>query len=72
MDTLKVVIDAAKDVVRDIDELYDGYRTELVGKLADVLYALQSNNSDAARRREITKIVEAFAGKVKYRRVDNS
>lgn len=68
MDTIKVVIDAAKEVVHDIDELYAGYRAELVGKLADVLYALQSNNSEAARRREITKIVETFAGKVKYKR----
>lgn len=72
MDTIKVVIDAAKEVVHDIDELYAGYRAELVGKFADVLYALQSNNSDAARRREITKIVESFASKVKYRRADNS
>ena len=72
MDTIKVVIDAAKEVVHDIDELYAGYRAELVGKFADVLYALQSNNSDADRRREITKIVESFASKVKYRRADNS
>lgn len=72
MNAIKVVMDAAKEVVEDIDELYDGYRAEIVDKLADLLYAVQSNTSDTARHREITKIVEAFAGKVKHRRVDYS
>lgn len=68
MNTIKVVIDAAEEVVLDIDELYDGYRAELVSKLAEALFALQSNTGDAVHRREISKIVESFADKVRHRK----
>ena len=54
----------ARDVVLEIPERYDGYRAQLVHKLTDVIGCQRSGLSNAARRKEVRRVLEAFGQQV--------
>lgn len=72
MNATRLVIDVAREVVHGIDEYYDSYHADLINRFSDVLFTQQSVNGETAQRREINRIIVAFANAVEYRMVDKS
>lgn len=54
----------AREVVLEMPERYDGYREQLVRKLAEVIGCQSSGFSTTARRREVRRVLKALGQQV--------
>jgi hypothetical protein len=57
------------DAARTLDERYDGYRAEVAKALTQTIRAQSETASDAARGREVDRIVEALGQQVRSKAV---
>lgn len=58
------------DAARTLDERYDGYRAEIAKALALTIRAQSETASDAARGREVDRIVEQLGQQLRGKAVD--
>ena len=63
----RILTNAARDVVKTIDNRYGGYDAELVRTLARVLQILRDEPGQAAQRRAIETLVRGLASEVNSR-----
>ena len=57
------------DAARTLDERYDGYRAEIAKALTLTIRAQSEIGSDAARGREVDRIVEALGQQLRSKAV---
>ena len=65
--TIKLLSDAARNSVQDINEPYETYHAELIYTFSRVVQILQSEPSNRAQRRAIEELVKSFAGEINTR-----
>ena len=58
---------AAREVVSEVPELYNGYREQLLRKLTEVIGCQGSGLTTRARRGEVRRVLEAFGQQVAAR-----
>ena len=54
-----------EDAALTLDERYDSYRADVAGSLTQIIRAQTETSSDAARLREIDKIIEALGAQLR-------
>ena len=57
---LRLLIDATRAEVSNINEPYEEYRTDLVNTFSRVLQILREESTTNAQRREITELLKQF------------
>ena len=60
----RMLTNAARQVVQDIDNLYDGYDADLVSQFTSVLHSLRDEPTEAAQRRAVATLLRGFASQV--------
>ena len=60
----RMLTNAARQVVQDIDNLYDGYDADLVSQFTSVLQLLRDEPPEAAQRRAVETSLRGFASRV--------
>ena len=66
----RILTSAAREVVQDIDEPYDGYDAELVRIFTRVLQILRDEPGERAQRRAIETLLQGLASEVNARSED--
>ena len=66
----RILTTAARGVVQDIDERYDGYDAELVRTFTRVLQILRDEPGQGAQRRAIETLLHGLASEVSARTED--
>ena len=60
----KPVVSAALEAVQGIDEVYEGYRADLVEKLSRALRVLDSGDNERSQRKATEDLIKGFAAEV--------
>ena len=63
----RILTQAAREVVQDIDKRYDDYDVELVRAFTRVLQILRDEPSERAQRRAIETLIQGLASEVNSR-----
>lgn len=58
------LVTVARTTVLELPERYPGYREHLVGKLTEVIGSQATGSGKIVRRKEIRRVLEAFAHQV--------
>ena len=66
----RILTSAARDVVQDIDNRYEGYDAELVRTFTRVLQILRDEPGERAQRRSIETLLHGLASEVNARTDD--
>ena len=66
----RILTNAARDVVPDIEKRYEGYDAELVRTFTRVLQILRDEPSERAQRRAIGTLLHGLASEVNARSED--
>ena len=66
----RILTDAARNVVQDIDKPYDGYDAQLVRTFTQVLQILRNEPGELAQRRAIETLLHGLASEVNARTED--
>ena len=66
----RILTNAARDVVQDIEKRYEGYDAELVRTFTRVLQILRDEPSERAQRRAIETLLHGLASEVNARSED--
>ena len=60
----RLLTNAARQVVGEIDFPYEGYDTELVSQFIQILQLLREEQIDTAQRRAVENLLRGFASQV--------
>ncbi len=60
----RLLINAARQVVQEIDTPYEGYDADLVSQFTSVLQSLRDEPIEAAQRRAVATLLRGFASQV--------
>ena len=60
----RLLTNAARQVVQEIDTLYEGYDAELVTQFTRMLQILRDEPSETAQRRAVENLLRGFASHV--------
>ena len=60
----RILTNAARQVVQEIDTLYEGYDAELVTQFTRVLQVLRDEPTEPAQRRAVGNLLRGFASYV--------
>ena len=60
----RLLINAARQVVQEIDTPYEGYDADLVSQFTSVLQSLRDEPTEAAQRRAVATLLRGFASQV--------
>ena len=60
----RLLINAARQVVQEIDTPYEGYDADLVSQFTSVLQLLRGEPTEAAQRRRVENLLRGFASRV--------
>ena len=63
----KILAEAARDAVQDVDKRCDGYDIELVKSFTRVLQLLRDEQSERAQRHAIETLIQGLASEVNAR-----
>ena len=63
----RILTDAARNVVQDIDKPYDGYDAQLVRTFTQVIQILRNEAGELAQRRPIETLLHGLASEVNAR-----
>ena len=63
----RILTDAARNVVQDIDKPYDGYDAQLVRTFTQVIQILRNEAGELAQRRAIETLLHGLASEVNAR-----
>ena len=60
----KPVVSAAWEAVQEIDEVYEGYRADLVDRLSRALQFLDSGDNERSQRKATEDLIKRFAAEI--------
>ena len=67
VNSARILTNAARDVVQDIDKPYNAYDTDLVNTFTRVLQIIRDESNERAQRRAVETLLHGLASEVNAR-----